>query len=197
MLNSHCVTPTAVIVKKFFMILQMTIFLFLFFFLTLSTRKIGNKLSLWKIKFTFPRTLVLIVSPSFVRLPVVGILISRVGREKYALLPTPPLRPFLTGIPRRVASTVWTPGRGYSTYSNRVLPNIFVLQITLTRTMFLLSSDRWKYLHFAARRSFTHSPLHYIYGTMVHGSPWRKIKKIWTGVQRSKINNPLITSTPQ
>ena len=29
--------------------------------------------------------------------------------------------------------------------------------------MFLLSSDRWKYLHFAARRSFTHSPLHYIY----------------------------------
>ena len=38
---------------------------------------------------------------------------------------------------------------------NLVLTNIFVLQITLTRTMFLLSSDRWKYLHFAARRSFT------------------------------------------
>ena len=28
MLNSHCVTPAAVIVKKFFTILQMTIFLF-------------------------------------------------------------------------------------------------------------------------------------------------------------------------
>ena len=28
MLNSHCVTPAAVIVKKFFMILHMTIFLF-------------------------------------------------------------------------------------------------------------------------------------------------------------------------
>ena len=27
-LNSHCVTPAAVIVKKFYMILQMTIFLF-------------------------------------------------------------------------------------------------------------------------------------------------------------------------
>ena len=77
------------------------------------------------------------------------------GREKYAFLPTPPLRPFLTGIPRRVAPTVWTPGRGYSTYFNRVLTNIFVLQITLTRTMFLLSSDRWKYLHFAARSTIS------------------------------------------
>ena len=27
--------------------------------------------------------------------------------------------------------------------------------------MFPLSSDWWKYLHFAERRSFTHSPLHY------------------------------------
>ena len=60
MLNSHCVTLAAVIVKKFFMILQMTIFLF--FFSTLSTRKIGNRLSLQKIKFTFPLTFVLIVS---------------------------------------------------------------------------------------------------------------------------------------
>ena len=52
--------------------------------------------------------------------------------------------------------------------------------------MLLLSSDRWKYLHFAAGRSFTHSPLHYIYGTRVQGSPWRKIKKIWTGVKELK-----------
>ena len=95
MLNSHCVTPTAVIGKKCFMILQMTIFLFFFsffvlfcfcfvFFFTLSTGKIGNRLSLWKIKFTFPLTFVLIVSagrPSFVRLPVVGLLGSRVGPE--------------------------------------------------------------------------------------------------------------------
>ena len=29
--------------------------------------------------------------------------------------------------------------------------------------MLLLSSERRKYLHFAAGRSFTHSPLHYIY----------------------------------
>ena len=65
MLNSHCVTPAAVIVKKFFMILQMTIFLFfclLLLLFTLSTRKIGNRLSLQKIKFTFPLTFVLIVS---------------------------------------------------------------------------------------------------------------------------------------
>ena len=49
MLNSHCVTPAAVIVTEFFMILQMTIFLFfcfVLFFFTLSTRKIGNRLSL-------------------------------------------------------------------------------------------------------------------------------------------------------
>ena len=32
MLNSHCVTPAAVIVKKFFMILQMTIFLYFSFY---------------------------------------------------------------------------------------------------------------------------------------------------------------------
>ena len=29
--------------------------------------------------------------------------------------------------------------------------------------MLSLSSDRWKYLHFAAGRPFTHSPLRYIY----------------------------------
>ena len=98
MLNSHCVTPAAVLVKKFFMILQTTILLFFFFFFfTLLRRKIGNKLSFQKIKFTFPLTFVLVVSdgPSFVRLPVVGLLDSRVGREKYALLPTLPLALFL------------------------------------------------------------------------------------------------------
>ena len=26
--------------------------------------------------------------------------------------------------------------------------------------MYLLSRDKWKYLHFAARRSFTYSPFH-------------------------------------
>ena len=70
-----------------------------FFFFTLSTRKIVNRLSLQKFKFTSPLTFVLIVSagrPSFVRLPVVGLLGSRVGRQKYALwllalLPNPPL----------------------------------------------------------------------------------------------------------
>ena len=87
MLNSHCVTRAAVTVKKFFVILQMTIFLFFFF--TLSTRKIGNRLSLQKIKFTFPLTFVLIVSASaFVRLPVVCFLGSRVAGKitLYSLL---------------------------------------------------------------------------------------------------------------
>ena len=66
MLNSHCVTLAAVTVKKFFMILQMTIFLFFYFYLI--NKKMGNRLSLQKIKFTFPLTFVLIVSagPSFV-----------------------------------------------------------------------------------------------------------------------------------
>ena len=63
--------------------------------------------------------------PSLVRLPVVGLLGSRVGREKYALLSTPPPRPFLTRISRRFAPTVWRPGRGYSTYFNRVLNEHF------------------------------------------------------------------------
>ena len=60
------------------------------------------------------------------------------GREKYALLPTPPRRPFFTRVPRRITPTVWTTGRGYSTYFNRVLTNIFVLQITLCISQFQL-----------------------------------------------------------
>ena len=60
MLNSRCVTPAGVIVKKLFMILQMTIFLFFFFFLLYQEGKIGNRLNLQKIKFTFPLTFVLI-----------------------------------------------------------------------------------------------------------------------------------------
>ena len=58
-------------------------------FLTLSTRKIGNRLSLQKIKFTFPLTFVLIVSASaFVQLPVVCFLGSRVAGKitLYSLL---------------------------------------------------------------------------------------------------------------
>ena len=41
MLNSHCVTPAAVIVTEFFMILwlQMTIFLFFFFFFYFINKK--------------------------------------------------------------------------------------------------------------------------------------------------------------
>ena len=79
---------------------------------------------------------------------------------------------------------------GYSTHFSRVLKEHFCFADTaLTRTMLLPSSDRWKYLHFAAGRFCTHSPLHYTYGTRVQGSPWRKIKKIRTGIQRSKNNN--------
>ena len=39
MLNSHCVTPAAVIVKKFIMILKITIFLCYFFFLLYQQEK--------------------------------------------------------------------------------------------------------------------------------------------------------------
>ena len=89
-LNSHCVTPAAVIVKKFFMILQMTIFLF--FFSTLSTRKIGNRLSLQKIKFTFPLTFVLIVSagrPLFDSQQLAFLLVEWVGKNTHFSLPHP------------------------------------------------------------------------------------------------------------
>ena len=88
MLNSHWVTPAAVIVKKFFMILQMTIFLFF----TLSTRKIGSKLSLQKIKFAFPLTLVLIVSagrPLFDSQQLAFLLVEWVGKNTHYSLPHP------------------------------------------------------------------------------------------------------------
>ena len=97
MLNSHCVTPAVVIVKEFFMTLQMTIFLLFFvclfvFVFTLSTRKIGNRLSFWKIKFAFPLTLVLIVSagrPLFYSENLAFLEEEWVGKNTHYSLPHP------------------------------------------------------------------------------------------------------------
>ena len=57
---------------------------------------------------------------------------------------------------------------GYSTYFSRVLNEHFCFTDTaLTRTMLLLSSDRWKYLHFAAE-SPSHIHLYTIYMERVY-----------------------------
>ena len=88
MLNSRCVTPAAV---------KMTIFLFFFlfyfyFFFTLSTRKIGNRLSFMKIKFTFPLSFVLIVSagrPLFDSSYMAFLVVEWVGKNTHYSLPHP------------------------------------------------------------------------------------------------------------
>ena len=63
-----------------------------FFFFTLSTRKIGNRLSLQKIKFTFPLTFVLIVSagrPLFDSQQLAFLLVEWVGKNAHFSLPHP------------------------------------------------------------------------------------------------------------
>ena len=91
MLNSHCLTPAAVIVKKFFTDPTNDNFVFFFFFFfTLSTRKIGNRLSLQKIKFTFPLTFVLIVSagrPLFDSQQLAFLVVEWVGKNTHYFLP--------------------------------------------------------------------------------------------------------------
>ena len=89
-------TPAAVIVKKFFMILQRTIFCLFVFFFYFINKKNRNKVKLIEDEVYFSTDLRInsLGGPSFVRLPVVGLLGSRVGREKYALLPTHPLALF-------------------------------------------------------------------------------------------------------
>ena len=153
------------------MILQMTIFLS--FFLLYQQEKFGNRLSLQKIKFTFPLTFVLIVlagRPLFDSQQLAFLIVGWVVKNTHYSLPHPLalfLLPSLGGSPQkseRLEEAIRHTSIAFKT-------KIFVLQIPLTRTMFLLSSDRWKYFHFAARRSFTHSPLHYKNGTMVRGSP--------------------------
>ena len=63
-----------------------------FFFFTLSTRKIGNRLSLQKIKFSFPLTFVLIVwaGPSlFDSQQLAFLLVEWVGKNMHYSLPHP------------------------------------------------------------------------------------------------------------
>ena len=81
---------------------------FFFFFFTLSTRKIGNRLSLQKIKFTFPLTFGLIVSagrPLFDSQQFAFLVVEWVGKNTHYSLPTP--RPFLTRFSRRVAPVMF------------------------------------------------------------------------------------------
>ena len=61
-------------------------------FFTLSTRKIGNRLSLQKIKFTFPLTFVLIVSagrPLFDSQQLAFLVVEWVGKNTHYSLPYP------------------------------------------------------------------------------------------------------------
>ena len=65
---------------------------FFFFFFTLSTRKIGNRLNLWKINFTFPLTFVLMVSarrPLFDSQQLAFLVVEWVGKNTHYSLPHP------------------------------------------------------------------------------------------------------------
>ena len=72
MLNSHCVTPGAVMVKILHDPTNDNFSVFFFYF-------IGNRLSLWKIKFTFPLTFVLIVSHYSLPHPLALFLFASLG----------------------------------------------------------------------------------------------------------------------
>ena len=102
-------------------------------FLTLSTRKrIRNRLSILKILISLSTNLCInsLGQPSLLRLPVVGLLVSRLGRrKKICMTPYPrPLHPF-SFFPAHIslggAPTIWMPGKGYSIYYSCLLNEHF------------------------------------------------------------------------
>ena len=88
-----------------------------------------------------------------------------------------PLALFPTRISLRVAPTIWTPGKGYSTYSSCVLNENFSFTGNINEKH--VSPVWWQVevFIFAAGRSFTHSPLlPYIYmgrGYTVEDKLWK------------------------
>ena len=86
----------------------------------------------------------------------------------YDSLPPPPhpFSLFPAHISLGAAPTIWMPGKGYSIYYSCLLNEHFSfidINITLTRTMLLLSSDRWKYFYILQREGPSHIHLYTVY----------------------------------